>query len=245
MTSMKSFELANLGTNRTVPLIGHETMSYLMLANGIWASGRSQGYEVNSQPLFANVAKFVSKATAKVEAFLERRRVLNDLHSLDDRMLKDIGIVRADIPGIVERATVEPQPSLLRRAARSFIRAHDRRLTAIALWRLPDNLLRDIGVEDRGQIDAFVAGKLTIELKLPAQTTRPATQPKSGLVKKLVKPIKQWNISRRGAGDMARIDSKLLSDIGYVKGDVDWVPEVLANRRLDPANLNAQGAKAA
>ncbi len=245
MTSMKSFELANLGTNRTVPLIGHETMSYLMLANGIWANTRSQGHEMNPQPFFTNLAKVVSKATAKIEAFLERRRTLNDLQSLDDRMLKDIGIVRADIPGIVQKATVEPKPSLLRRAVSSLIRAHDRRSTAMALSSLPNYLLRDFGLE-RGQIDAFVSGKLAINLKVPAPSKQPAVQPKSGLVKKLVKPIKQWNISRRGAGDMVRIDAKLLTDIGYVKGDVDWVPEVLATRRLDdPANLNAKGAKAA
>ena len=73
MTSMKSFELANLGTNRTVPLIGHETMSYLMLTNGIWANTRSQGHEMNPQPFFTNLAKVVSKATAKIEAFLERK----------------------------------------------------------------------------------------------------------------------------------------------------------------------------
>ena len=186
----------------------------------------------------------MGKATAKIEAFLERRRVLHDLQSLDDRMLKDIGIVRADIPGIVGRATIEPKPSLLRRAVSALICVNNRRATARALSSLSDGLLRDIGLE-RGQIEAYVHGELAIGCEIPARTKRPATQSKTTLVKKLVKPIKQWNISRRGAGDMARIDAKLLSDIGYVKGDVDWVPEVLATRRLDPANLNAEGAKAA
>ena len=96
MTSMKNFELANLGTNRTVPLIGHETMSYLMLANGIWASSHARGYETSPRPFWKTLFKTVSNATARVEAFLERRRILHDLQGLDDRMLRDIGISRAD-----------------------------------------------------------------------------------------------------------------------------------------------------
>jgi hypothetical protein len=44
---------------------------------------------------------------------------------------------------------------------------------------------------------------------------------------------------------MVRIDPDLLHDIGYVKGDIDWVPEVMAERRLGAANVNRRHAEVA
>jgi uncharacterized protein YjiS (DUF1127 family) len=44
--------------------------------------------------------------------------------------------------------------------------------------------------------------------------------------------LQQWNLSRQAANDMARIDQEALADLGYVKGDVDRVPEGLAERKL-------------
>ncbi len=61
----------------------------------------------------------------------------------------------------------------------------------------------------------------------------------------LVLPLRQWDISRRAASQMVRIDPDLLQDIGYVKGDIDWVPEVMAERRLKTANVNRRHAEVA
>jgi len=45
---------------------------------------------------------------------------------------------------------------------------------------------------------------------------------------------------------MARLDPDMLADLGYVKGDVDWVPEILARRRLGkPANQDGHRVGAA
>ena len=43
MSSMKTFELSSIGSNRAVPLIGHETLPFLLLANGPWARPYEQG----------------------------------------------------------------------------------------------------------------------------------------------------------------------------------------------------------
>ena len=53
-----------------------------------------------------------------------------------------------------------------------------------------------------------------------------------------VDALRQWNLSRQAAAQMARLDPDVLSDLGYVKGDVDWVPEVLAKRRLHRGHAN-------
>jgi uncharacterized protein YjiS (DUF1127 family) len=107
-----------------------------------------------------------------------RRRTINRLASLDDRLLDDIGLVRANIP--------------------EFVRSLDK---------------------------AVVSGR--IEGQTAAQRVRKVRGP--------LQVLRQWNLSRRAAGEMARLDSEALADLGYVKGDVDWVPEVLAERKLNAA----------
>ena len=56
---------------------------------------------------------------------------------------------------------------------------------------------------------------------------------------RVVRPVRVWNKSRIAAGQMARLDRDTLDDLGYVKGDVDWVPDALADRSLRSANRNS------
>ena len=93
------------------------------------------------------------------------------------------------------------------------------RATRKALEALPDHLLADIGVE-RHMIDAHVEA-------LAGDRSKAVKQRKI-----LPRPLAQWNMSRHAADQMARIDADLLADIGYSKGDVDWVPEVMTARKL-------------
>lgn len=241
MTSMKTLELAYLGTNRSVPLIGHETLSYLMLARTPWTDFAQKGpvSDPNAAGFFASMAETIDDLLARLERYLERKRLTKELESLDDRILSDIGLDRAGIAAAVDASIGEPRPSLLRRAFRFVRAASQRRAAAMALHALSDSILRDIGLE-RGQINAYVAGEIGPE-------TAPAKKRESGgdLVRRLVQPLRQWNVSRHATGDMVRIDSKLLTDIGYVKGDVDWVPEVLTERHLNPANVNGRKSRAA
>jgi uncharacterized protein YjiS (DUF1127 family) len=128
-----------------------------------------------------------------------------------------------------------------------------RRRTAAELGRLNGHLLRDIGLE-RSDIEV-VAERLVSEA-LPAPTVRPGllqslrrwrerrtalyaetatpaeAAEEEGFWASVVESFRQWNLSRQAAGEMARLGPDTLSDLGYVKGDVDWVPEVLAERSL-------------
>jgi len=55
----------------------------------------------------------VSAAVRGFFAWQERQRVLNELYSMDDRSLADIGLRRADIPFVVAQkadTTVEARP---------------------------------------------------------------------------------------------------------------------------------------
>jgi uncharacterized protein YjiS (DUF1127 family) len=45
---------------------------------------------------------FVMALAARIMRLVDRRRAMNELAALDDRMLSDIGVSRADIPVVVD-----------------------------------------------------------------------------------------------------------------------------------------------
>jgi uncharacterized protein YjiS (DUF1127 family) len=102
-------------------------------------------------------------------AWSERRAALRELSALDDRMLRDIGITRADIPAVVAGMTavrhVEGADPLeaVRRWARSRAAAQD-------LNALDNRTLDDIGMV-RGDID-WVAEELAVRSLRPANTNQ-------------------------------------------------------------------------
>ncbi|MDX1575208.1 MAG: DUF1127 domain-containing protein [Kiloniellales bacterium] len=165
---------------------------------------------------------------------IQMRRAVAELQRLDDRALRDIGIERGQIETIVRAMKPEtprsPRPEVGPVAAiRRWI---VRRRTIKALSALDDRLLEDIGlvrahIPDfvRDLDEAIVSGR--IEGMTAAQKVRNATG--------ALRALRQWNLSRQAANDMSRLDPEALADLGYVKGDVDWVPEVLAERKLTAA----------
>ena len=184
--------------------------------------------------------------------FLARHKARRDLGGLDDRLLADIGLTRADIPAAVAGATgaASQDESLLTRFVTWIARARARGRTIRELRRLPDTILSDIGIE-RWEIEDVVDGMLTPGHRVAGAAKRPhvAASPVHELLARLetaILPLRRWQISRLAAGEMARLNQKTLADIGYVKGDVDWVPEVMAEQRLhSPANHNRPRAGAA
>jgi uncharacterized protein YjiS (DUF1127 family) len=165
---------------------------------------------------------------------IHTRRAMTELNRLNDRALRDIGIDRGQIETVVEGMKIEmprsPRPEVGPIAAlRRWI---VRRRTINTLTALDDRLLEDIGLV-RSHIPAFVrdldkamlSGR--IDGHTAAQKVRKATS--------ALRSLRQWNLSRQAAGDMVRLDPEALADLGYVKGDVDWVPEVLAERKLNAA----------
>jgi len=200
--------------------------------------------------------------TALTDALLRahrRRRTAVELSRLDDALLRDIGVQRGDIPFFAEQAvalersagSVRPSWVARRRQARM------RRAIARQLEVLPDWALEDIGIP-RHEIGA-VAARMAARQAEASETevrdirvTEPAPAAVSPVhdlmyrVEAAVRPLRQWQISRVAANQLARLDPDMLADLGYVKGDVDWVPEVLAERRLRrPANQDGPHAGAA
>ncbi len=104
-------------------------------------------------------------------AWSERRTAYRELSALDNRMLSDIGITRADIPAVVAGMTAsghidsgDPLEAV-RRWARSRAAAQD-------LNALDNRTLDDIGMV-RGDIDA-VAEELALRSLRPANTNHAA-----------------------------------------------------------------------
>jgi uncharacterized protein YjiS (DUF1127 family) len=102
-----------------------------------------------------------------LKAWSERRAAYRELSALDDRMLSDIGITRADIPAVIAGMTAAGHADstdpleAVRRWARS-------RAAAADLHTLDNRTLDDIGMV-RGDID-WVAEDLAIRSLRPANT---------------------------------------------------------------------------
>ncbi len=181
--------------------------------------------------------------------YWERRRTERELAQLDDRLLADIGLSRADIDlaAAVATGTLPRRASLWRRLAERFATARARARMIEKLSQMPDHILNDIGIQ-RWQIEEAVDGILAKRQNPDAgiRTERAAASPVHGLMARLelaILPMRQWQLSRVSAGQMARFDRDTLADLGYVKGDVDWVPEVMAKRCLIPAANHNQPRK--
>ncbi len=168
----------------------------------------------------------------RVRKWLKQRAAIRELKALDDRMLADIGLARGEIRAAVEAAEeaapTAHEPGLVAGFVTRF-RLWSRRRAAIReIEALDDRMLADIGVI-RHDIPAAVEGLAAREA---GGGTRPTLE-QSNYWNSVVRALGQWELSRQAASQMARLHADTPSDLGYVKGDVDWVPEVLARRRLN------------
>lgn len=176
----------------------------------------------------------------------QRRTAIRELDALDDRLLADIGLVRGDIPQVVDEmlpatGTSAGSPALaaVTRLAQGLAavastlkitvrRRLQRRATVRQLEALSDRMLADIGLV-RGDIPGFVDGGP--QNRQSAEARQPTLE-QANYWDSVVGALRQWDLSRQAASQMARFDADTLRDLGYVKGDVDWVPEVMAVRKL-------------
>lgn len=171
----------------------------------------------------------------------QRRSAIRELEALDNRLLADIGLVRGDIPQVVEDmlpVTGTPALAAVTRLAgylttvavvmKTTVRRRlERRATIRQLEALSDRVLADIGLV-RGDILGFVDGQRNGRF---AEAGQPTLE-QANYWDSVVGALRQWDLSRQAASQMARFDAETLRDLGYVKGDVDWVPEVMAQRKL-------------
>ncbi len=171
------------------------------------------------------------KIAAPILHAIRVRQAIRALEPMSDILLRDIGIDRNRIEETVRGMVADSTPAM-RPAVGPFAalrRWQSQRHTINELSRLNDRVLKDIGIL-RSEIP-----------NLAARMHRTGTDGRmAGLgsdhvmarTTSAMHGIQQWNLSRQAANDMARIDQEALADLGYVKGDVDRVPEGLAERKL-------------
>lgn len=150
-------------------------------------------------------------------------RIAAQLNRLSNSLLADIGVERGQIrlvaDTLVDQTAPTAGPGVL-----EVLRLRRQRHWAIReLEALSDRQLLDIGLR-RADIPGVVS-----------RAQRSAAEPTAAEESSPVRAVRQWNLSRQAANEMARLDPETLTDLGYVKGDVDWVPEVLAERKLSAA----------
>ena len=189
----------------------------------------------------------VSRAPQANESLLQillrpfaRAQVLSELRGLDNRMLSDIGITQSDIAHVAA-CSVDGKDewmivSLAKYAMRKLSAWHRRHEAYRILMALDDRTLRDIGLE-RDEIPALVK---VMHGQYQSETVDGAFETE------IVQPLKQWRLWQVAHKQLSRLDNRTLSDIGLVRGDIDWVAEELATRAVaKPANANTVAPKAA
>jgi uncharacterized protein YjiS (DUF1127 family) len=189
----------------------------------------------------------VSRAPQADESLLQillrpfaRAQVLSELRHLDSRMLSDIGISRSDIAHVAA-CSVDGKGewmivSLAKYAMRKLSVWRRRQEAYRTLMALDDRTLSDIGLE-RDEIPALVK-------VMHGQYQSPSVD--GAFETEIVQPLKQWRLWQVAHKQLSRLDNRTLSDIGMVRGDIDWVADELATRAVaKPANANTVAPKAA
>ena len=169
-----------------------------------------------------------------------RAQVVNELRGLDSRMLSDIGITQSDIAHVAA-CSVDGKDewmivSLAKYAMRKLSVWRRRQEAYRTLMALDDRTLSDIGLE-RDEIPALVK-------VMHGQYQSPSVD--GAFETEIVQPLKQWRLWQVAHKQLSRLDNRTLSDIGMVRGDIDWVADELATRAVaKPANANTVAPKAA
>jgi len=189
----------------------------------------------------------VSRAPQADETLLQillrpfaRAQVRNELRGLDSRMLRDIGITQSDIAHVAA-CSVDGKDewmivSLAKYAMRKLSAWRRRQEAYRTLMALDDRTLSDIGLE-RDQIPALVK-------VMHGQYQSPSVD--GAFETEVVQPLRQWRLWQVAHKQLSQLDNRTLSDIGMVRGDIDWVADELATRAVaKPANANTVAPKAA
>jgi uncharacterized protein YjiS (DUF1127 family) len=180
------------------------------------------GVDVARRPALGLMAAF--------KRMLRRRALHRELMRLDDRLLADIGLTRADVAAVAYRAAEADEPAGMQSGAgfwRGLIaRAVDafrRRAAAADLMALDDRLLADIGLS-RSDIPAAVGVTRTGWLR--------------DEIDSLVRPFRLWQRSIEASRALHSLDDRALLDAGMLRAEIGWVAAELAERSLNAANSN-------
>ena len=169
-----------------------------------------------------------------------RGKIARELRMLDERMLSDIGLSPSDIDRIAVESVGGKGEwivlSLVAYVGRKIANWAHKRAAYRSLMALDDRMLADIGLT-RSDIPQLVSA-----MRGPLAT--PAVD--GSFEAEVVMPLKQWNLWRVANKQLNQLDNRMLSDIGFVRGDIDWVADELAARTVaGAANANSAAPKAA
>jgi uncharacterized protein YjiS (DUF1127 family) len=169
-----------------------------------------------------------------------RGKILRELRMLDQRMLADIGLSPSDIDRIADESVGGKGEwlafSLLAYVGRKISDWARKRAAYRSLMALDERMLADIGLR-RSDIPLLV-NAMRGPLAAPAVA--------GSFEAEVIMPLKQWNLWRIAHRQLSQLDSRMLSDIGFVRGDIDWVADELAARAVTKAaNVNSAPPRAA
>ena len=166
--------------------------------------------------------------TALVESLRRpwrRAQLAFELGRLDDRMLADIGMKRFEVESVADKASRDTTPSFGELVGQYLSTVGKKRELRRELNALDDRMLADIGIS-RADIPDVVE----------AISAAPASDEDEF---DPIASLRVWNRSRDAARTLASMDDRQLNDMGFVRGDIDWVAEELAIRSLVPANSDS------
>ena len=199
---------------------------YRTTANEKVALGRANEPATTTRETgFGALTVFAKRVVSIVRRQVEFAAIQRELAALNDRELADVGLTRADIPGVAEKSvTVPAEPGLVTAFGEML---HDLLVAPVAVWNrrrvayaalngLDNRMLADIGIS-RAEISDVVKG-------MHKAVTRPS------LSLDLVAPIAAWNRARQTANQLYRLEDRMLLDIGLVRGDIDWLASEVANK---------------
>jgi uncharacterized protein YjiS (DUF1127 family) len=188
-----------------------------------------------------SVRHFAATIRRRLANRARRNAVARELMGLSPRMLDDLGMVRADIASTAKLTADRAYPvngsvlgdlrnlvdgTVVRPVADFFAR----REVEASLRSLDDRMLADVGLT-RADIPAVVR-----------DTHRAPKQAETGL--DTVDQIRVYNRTRIAAKQLGAYDNRMLDDMGFVRGDIQWVAKKLATRSV-AANLNSSEPRAA
>jgi uncharacterized protein YjiS (DUF1127 family) len=170
----------------------------------------------------------------------KRGKIARELRMLDERMLSDIGLSRSDIDRIAVESVGGKGEwivlSLVAYVGRKIAGWAHKRAAYRSLMALDNRMLADIGLtrSDIPTVVGAMRGPLAVSVV------------DRGFETEVVMPLKQWNLWRIAHKQLNQLDNRMLSDIGLVRGDIDWVADELAARAVTKAaNANSAAPQAA
>ena len=188
-----------------------------------------------------SVRHFAASIGRRLANRARRNAVTRELMGLSNRMLDDLGMVRADIAATAKLTADRAYPvngtilgdvrtlvdgTVIRPVADFFAR----REVETTLRSLDDRMLADVGLT-RADIPAVVR-----------DTHRAPKHAETGFDP--VDQIRVYNRTRIAAKQLGAYDDRMLDDMGFVRGDIQWVAKKLATRSV-AANLNGSESRAA